>query len=44
MAAMLYKTDFWKVEMNDVGMFIFSNMLDKFVGIDVNAPTIIGTM
>ena len=41
MAAELYKTDLWKVEMNDDGMLSFSNMLDKFVGIDPNAPTII---
>ena len=44
MAAVLYKTEIWKVEINDVRMFSFSNMLDKFVGIDPNAPTIIGTM
>ena len=41
MAAVLYKTDLWKVEMNDVRIFSFSNMLDKFLGIDSNAPTII---
>ena len=38
----LYKTDLWKVGITDVEMLSFSNILDKFIGIDPKAPTIIG--